>query len=148
MAASTPPSTTPFVMSVFTWVSREHGPRKVVFNKPIILLWAGNDGTPYYRSVGLPRNTPNDVGVLSHLAIVVSGMIAMLDFLAKHALADGTLVTVLDEFAMATWPIHALYPKNRHLLPKVRVFVDFLAEIFAPSGPPRRGSPRRSGRRA
>ncbi|WP_437300252.1 LysR substrate-binding domain-containing protein [Sorangium sp. So ce426] len=88
------------------------------------------------------------MGVLSHLAIVVSGMIAMLDFLAKHALADGTLVTVLDEFATATWPIHALYPKNRHLLPKVRVFVDFLAEIFAPSGPPRRGSPRRSGRRA
>ncbi|WP_437993908.1 LysR family transcriptional regulator [Sorangium sp. So ce145] len=89
----------------------------------------------------------NDVDVLRHLAIAGSGIIAMFDFLAKDALAEGTLVTVLDEFPTTTWPIHALYPKNRHLLPKVRVFVDFLAEIFAPPSPERRGERRRSGRR-
>ncbi|WP_437872590.1 LysR family transcriptional regulator [Sorangium sp. So ce363] len=89
----------------------------------------------------------NDVDVLRHLAIAGSGIIAMFDFLAKDALAAGTLVTVLDEFPTTTWPIHALYPKNRHLLPKVRVFVDFLAEIFAPPLPERRGERRRSGRR-
>ncbi|WP_437300250.1 LysR family transcriptional regulator [Sorangium sp. So ce426] len=89
----------------------------------------------------------NDVDVLRRLAIAGSGIIAMFDFLAKEALAEGTLVTVLDEFPTTTWPIHALYPKNRHLLPKVRVFVDFLAEIFAPPSPERRGERRRSGRR-
>ncbi|WP_437767949.1 LysR family transcriptional regulator [Sorangium sp. So ce281] len=89
----------------------------------------------------------NDVDVLRHLAIAGSGVIAMFDFLAKDALAEGTLVTVLDEFPTTTWPIHALYPKNRHLLPKVRVFVDFLAGIFAPPSPQRRGERRRSGRR-
>ncbi|WP_438036477.1 LysR family transcriptional regulator [Sorangium sp. So ce204] len=89
----------------------------------------------------------NDVDVLRRLAIAGSGIIAMFDFLAKDALAEGTLVTVLDEFPTTTWPIHALYPKNRHLLPKVRVFVDFLAEIFAPPSPERRGERRRSGRR-
>ncbi|WP_437537401.1 LysR family transcriptional regulator [Sorangium sp. So ce726] len=89
----------------------------------------------------------NDVEVLRLLAIAGSGIIAMFDFLAKDALAEGTLVTVLDEFPTTTWPIHALYPKNRHLLPKVRVFVDFLAEIFAPPLPQRRGDRRRSGRR-
>lgn len=89
----------------------------------------------------------NDVDVLRHLAIAGSGIIAMFDFLAKDALAEGTLVTVLDEFPTTTWPIHALYPKNRHLLPKVRVFVDFLAEIFAPPPPQRQGERRRSGRR-
>ncbi|WP_437282139.1 LysR family transcriptional regulator [Sorangium sp. So ce375] len=89
----------------------------------------------------------NDVDVLRHLAIAGSGIIAMFDFLAKDALAEGTLVTVLDDYPTTTWPIHALYPKNRHLLPKVRVFVDFLAEIFARSSPERRGERRRSGRR-
>lgn len=89
----------------------------------------------------------NDVDVLKHLAIAGSGIVAMFDFLAKDALVDGTLVTVLEDFPTMSWPIHALYPKNRHLLPKVRVFVDFLAEIFAPSGAPRRGERRRSARR-
>jgi LysR family transcriptional regulator for bpeEF and oprC len=27
-------------------------------------------------------------------------------------------------------PISAVYPHNRHLSPKVRVFVDFIAELF------------------
>ncbi|WP_437593494.1 LysR family transcriptional regulator [Sorangium sp. So ce1000] len=89
----------------------------------------------------------NDVDVLRHLAIAGSGIIAMFDFLARDALAAGTLVTVLDEFPTTTWPIHALYPKNRHLLPKVRVFVDFLAESFAPSSRPQRREERRRGSR-
>ncbi len=38
-------------------------------------------------------------------------------------------------FPTVSWPIHALYPKNRHLLPKVRVFVDFLAEVFVGRAP-------------
>ncbi|WP_438010630.1 LysR substrate-binding domain-containing protein [Sorangium sp. So ce321] len=69
------------------------------------------------------------------------------DFLVKDALAEGMLVTVLEGFPTMSWPIHAMYPKNRHLLPKVRVFVDFLAELFAPSGATRRGGRRRSARR-
>ncbi|WP_437650298.1 LysR substrate-binding domain-containing protein [Sorangium sp. So ce362] len=85
--------------------------------------------------------------MLKCLAIAGSGIVAMFDFLAKEALAEGTLVTVLEEFRTMSWPIHALYPKNRHLLPKVRVFIDFFAEIFAPSGPRRRGERRRSARR-
>ncbi|MGK3982536.1 LysR family transcriptional regulator [Sorangium sp. So ce136] len=89
----------------------------------------------------------NDADVLKRLAIAGSGIVAMFDFLVKDALAEGTLVTVLEEFPTMSWPIHALYPKNRHLLPKVRVFVDFLAELFAPSGAMRRGERRRSAQR-
>ncbi|MCW3005335.1 MAG: transcriptional regulator, LysR family, partial [Conexibacter sp.] len=49
------------------------------------------------------------------------------DFMMAAHLASGALVTVLDDYPSLSWPIHALYPKNRHLLPKVRVFLDFLA---------------------
>ncbi|WP_438029793.1 LysR family transcriptional regulator [Sorangium sp. So ce233] len=89
----------------------------------------------------------NDADVMKRLAIAGSGIVAMFDVLVKDALAEGTLVTVLEEFRTMSWPIHALYPKNRHLLPKVRVFVDFLAEVFGASGAPRRGERRRSARR-
>ncbi|WP_437931181.1 LysR family transcriptional regulator [Sorangium sp. So ce291] len=89
----------------------------------------------------------NDADVLKRLAIAGSGIVAMFDFLVKDALAEGTLVTVLETYPTMSWPIHAMYPKNRHLLPKVRVFVDFLAELFAPPGATRRGERRRSAQR-
>lgn len=72
----------------------------------------------------------NDAEVLLELAIAGHGVVAIFDFVAKEALARGELVTVLDEYPSRTWPIHALYPKNRHLLPKVSVFLDFLTELF------------------
>ena len=45
-------------------------------------------------------------------------------------LAAGRLVTLLDEYATAEYPIHAVYPHNRHLAAKVRTFVDSLVEGF------------------
>jgi len=35
-------------------------------------------------------------------------------------------------------PMHVLYPANRHLSAKVRVFVDWIAELFAQRGLARR----------
>jgi DNA-binding transcriptional LysR family regulator len=45
-------------------------------------------------------------------------------------LAAGRLVTLLNEYATAEYPIHAVYPHNRHLAAKVRTFVDSLVEGF------------------
>jgi LysR family transcriptional regulator for bpeEF and oprC len=46
---------------------------------------------------------------------------------------------------LAAWqpepiPIHVLYPANRHLSAKVRVFVDWIAALFAQGGLGRRSS--------
>ena len=46
------------------------------------------------------------------------------------ALEAGTLARVLDAYPPTTRPIHTLYPRNRHLLPKVSVFLDFVSELF------------------
>jgi DNA-binding transcriptional LysR family regulator len=40
--------------------------------------------------------------------------------------ADGTLVTVLDDWSCNETPIYAVYPSRKYLQPKVRVFLDFL----------------------
>lgn len=52
----------------------------------------------------------------------------MPDFLARDALAAGSLATVLDEACEAPGQFSILWPSNRHLTPRLRVFVDFVCE--------------------
>jgi len=52
-------------------------------------------------------------------------------FMAHEHLADGRLVPILPDWSLAPRPLHLIYPPNRHLSNKVRVFVDWLAELFA-----------------
>jgi DNA-binding transcriptional LysR family regulator len=80
----------------------------------------------------------NDVDVLRQLALADKGIVALFDFLVTDDLASGALIKVLDDYPSTTWPVHALYPKNRHLLPKVRVFLDFLGELCEARQPKRR----------
>lgn len=49
-------------------------------------------------------------------------------------LARGTLVEVLPEHPPAPSPVSLLYPRNRQLSPRVRVFIDWLVETFAEAG--------------
>jgi len=44
----------------------------------------------------------------------------------RDALADGRLVTVLDEHVHSCGTFHLLWPSGRHVLPKLRVFIDFI----------------------
>jgi len=73
----------------------------------------------------------NDVDVMLTSALAGNGIVAMFDFLVADALAQGTLLDLLPKSETIIRPIHALYPKNRHLVPKVKAFLDFLAgEVF------------------
>jgi DNA-binding transcriptional LysR family regulator len=49
-------------------------------------------------------------------------------------LKRGELVTVLDEFALPAYDIQAVYPQQRHLPVKVRVFADYLKKIYTTPG--------------
>jgi DNA-binding transcriptional LysR family regulator len=75
----------------------------------------------------------NDGDVLRQLALAGRGIVALFDFIVAGDLVSGALVPVLAEHPSTTWPIHALYPKNRHLVPKVAVFLDFLVALYDPS---------------
>ncbi len=56
------------------------------------------------------------------------GLFQIYHFVAKPYIASGELVEVLKKFGGRSRPFCALYPQNRHLSPKVRAFVDFLAQ--------------------
>jgi DNA-binding transcriptional LysR family regulator len=73
----------------------------------------------------------NDVDALRAVAIAGRGLVYAFDFLVEDDLRAGRLVRVLEDAAPVRWPLHALYSPNRHLLPKVRVFLDFLERVVA-----------------
>ena len=58
------------------------------------------------------------------------GLIQPALFMVLPHLQSGQLVEVLPEIKPMPMPISAVYPHSRHLSPKVRVFVDWIAELF------------------
>jgi DNA-binding transcriptional LysR family regulator len=47
-------------------------------------------------------------------------------------LNEGRLVPVLTEFPPPSHAIYAMYPHSQHVPPRVRAFIDFLAETYGP----------------
>jgi len=45
-------------------------------------------------------------------------------------LAKGDLVRVLGDWSCDGIPLHVVYPPNRHLSAKVRVFLEWMGEVF------------------
>ena len=52
-------------------------------------------------------------------------------FLVQHHISSGALEPVMTDWSTNPVPIHAVYPPNRHLSNKVRVFVDWIADLFS-----------------
>ena len=58
------------------------------------------------------------------------GLIQVPRFHVEAELRDGRLVAVLAEWPSPDMPLSALYPYRRQLSPRVRVFVDWLVELY------------------
>ena len=61
------------------------------------------------------------------------GLIQMPRYHADAAVAAGELVPVLEDFPPTSTPVSLLYPRNRQLSPRVRVFVDWVVSVFSQS---------------
>jgi len=72
--------------------------------------------------------TSNHLETLRHMAIQGHGIAYLPDFAVRTALDRGELVTVLDKWSGAASTFWILWPSNRQLSPRVRAFVDFMAE--------------------
>jgi len=73
----------------------------------------------------------NDSNAYVEAGLAGLGVIQMTDYLVHRHVASGRLVQVLADWASDPLPIHIVYPQNRHLSAKVRVFVEWVAELFA-----------------
>ena len=52
-------------------------------------------------------------------------------FMASPHIESGALARVLGEWTRPRHPVQVVYPANRHLNAKLRVFVDWVAQVFA-----------------
>jgi DNA-binding transcriptional LysR family regulator len=60
-----------------------------------------------------------------------AGLVQTYRFIVEAELQAGTLKEVLADFAGASRPFSLLYPAQRHMARRVRVFIDFLLEQLA-----------------
>ena len=74
--------------------------------------------------------TTNNGDVLCDAACKGLGLALLPTFIAGEELQAGRLVTVLPDYAPPKVFICLLYPPNRHMAPRIRLFVDFIYERF------------------
>lgn len=79
-----------------------------------------------------PVMSVNNGDVLRQMAVAGLGILLSPTFIAGDDLRSGALVPLLEDWIEADTGIFAIYPHGRHLSPKVRAVVDFLARRFGP----------------
>lgn len=73
----------------------------------------------------------NDGSSYVEAAVAGLGVIQAPIFMVRKHLDDGSLRRILADWTTEPMPLHVVYPPNRHLSAKLRIFVDWIAEIFA-----------------
>lgn len=73
----------------------------------------------------------NDARSYVTAALTGLGVAQIPRFMVPGELARGDLVPVLTEWNVEPIPLYIVYPSNRHLSNKVRVFVDWLVKLLA-----------------
>ena len=73
----------------------------------------------------------NDSNAYASAGLAGLGIVQMARFTLAPLLAAGRLELLLEDWSSEPLPMHVVYPHNRHLSAKVRVFVEWLADYFA-----------------
>lgn len=73
----------------------------------------------------------NDSRTYMTAALAGLGLAQIPIFMAREPLEKGELVQTLTEWTRESLPLYVVYPPNRHLSNKVRVFVDWLVKLLA-----------------
>jgi DNA-binding transcriptional LysR family regulator len=81
------------------------------------------------------ENTRNNVMVSesnAHLATALNGLglVHTMDFMVRPYLEQGLLVPVLTAWRPAPLTVYVAYPPSRRFSTKVRVFVDWVEDVF------------------
>ena len=79
--------------------------------------------------------TVNDGQSLLNACIGGLGIAYLPSFLYSDALNKGLVEVAIPDLPVETQGIYAVYPPGRYTQPKVRAFIDFLAQTFTDKGP-------------
>jgi LysR family transcriptional regulator for bpeEF and oprC len=73
----------------------------------------------------------NDASSYASAGAAGLGIVHMPAYLLNLAFAAGQFERVLQDWSSDPLPVHVVYPQNRHLSGKVRVFVEWIIDLFA-----------------
>ncbi|MBV8122903.1 MAG: LysR family transcriptional regulator [Paucibacter sp.] len=90
-------------------------------------------------ATGLRQITLNDTEACVIATRGGAGLMQAPEYMVRQELTAGTLKQVLQDVPAPVLPFSLLYPPNRHLSVKVRVFADWAAALFASICPAARG---------
>ncbi|HYC37822.1 MAG TPA: LysR substrate-binding domain-containing protein [Usitatibacter sp.] len=94
--------------------------------------------SPDGREIAVPVNgnlRANNGIVEAEAALAGMGILMTPSFYVARSIRGGKLTRILTGYRLPAIGIHAVYPQREHVPPKVRAFVDFLAERFAGTPP-------------
>jgi DNA-binding transcriptional LysR family regulator len=80
--------------------------------------------TPTHRLV------VNDTNAYVAAGLAGIGIIQAPTYCVNAAIAEGRLVALLEDWSTSSIPVHVIYPPNRYLSAKVRVFIDWIVALF------------------
>lgn len=83
----------------------------------------------------------NDGGAYFVAGLAGLGIIRLPRFMAMQPLARGELAPVFEDWSFDPLPLHVAFPPNRHVSTKLRVFIDWVAELMAVYAPVARRPP-------
>ncbi len=72
----------------------------------------------------------NDGEAYHEAGLAGLGIMQAATFMVNDALGGGKLRCVLSDWQIEPLPVWIMYPQNRHLSAKVRVFVEWIADLF------------------
>lgn len=77
-----------------------------------------------------PKLLVDDFSIIKNAAIDGEGIAILPEHMCRGDLERGTLINVLPQWRTHDMSMYALYPKYKKSIPKVRAFIDFIAEVF------------------
>ncbi|WP_426113553.1 LysR substrate-binding domain-containing protein [Massilia sp. PWRC2] len=72
----------------------------------------------------------NDSTAYKNAGLAGLGIIQLPSYSTDPHVLDGSLELLLEDWTSSPLPVHVVYPQNRHLSAKVRVFVEWVADLF------------------
>ena len=87
--------------------------------------WATNSPSPPELPLAL---SSNNLESILQAALQGLGLAYVPEFIVRNYVASGELISVLETHLKEGGKFSVVWPSSRHMLPKVRVFIDFLTE--------------------
>ena len=77
-----------------------------------------------------PRMRSNSGDTCRAVALRHQGLVIQPSFLVGDDVRSGTLVELMPDYRSIEMGIYAMYPTRKHVLPKVRLLIDYLVDAF------------------